>query len=76
MISGFRYFSQFNDKSGAHHIDGGFYEHGAVPLPGGQHPNVSPRHQVFGCDKTLAQMLVAELQNAIQRGFWAVVGTH
>jgi hypothetical protein len=24
------YFSQFNDKSGAHHIDGGFYERGAV----------------------------------------------
>jgi hypothetical protein len=24
------YFSQFNDRSGAHHIDGGFYERGAV----------------------------------------------
>jgi hypothetical protein len=24
------YFSQFNDESGAHHIDGGFYERGAV----------------------------------------------
>ncbi|RJG13543.1 hypothetical protein D3879_09970 [Pseudomonas cavernicola] len=24
------YFSQFNDKSGAHHIDGGFYERGNV----------------------------------------------
>lgn len=24
------YFSQFNDESGTHHIDGGFYEFGAV----------------------------------------------